>query len=199
MHTIMKERKAMGRIPGYDEAKNIMCEYNKEPFHIRHSTIVSGVMRWFAKKYDAENEEYWAVVGLLHDIDFELYPDEHCIKCEEIMRELELDEGLIKAVVSHGYKVAQFETPPEKYMEKVLYAIDELTGLIGAAALMRPSKSVMDMECKSVMKKFRSPSFAVGVSREVIEKGANMMGITLEELVEDTILAMRSLSDEMEI
>ena len=189
----------MGKIPDYNEAKNILYKYNKEPFHIRHSTVVSGVMRWFAKKYDIENEEYWAVIGLLHDIDFERYPKEHCVKCREILGELGLDEDLINAVVSHGYEVAQFDTPPERYMEKVLYAVDELTGLIGAAALMRPSKSVMDMECKSVMKKFKSPSFAVGVSREVIEKGANMMGVTVEELVEDTILAMRSLSDEMEI
>ena len=137
-------------------------------------------------------------MGLLHDLDFEEYPNEHCVKVQEIMRELDYDEKLIHAVASHGYGIT-VDIKPEHIMEKVLYAVDELTGLIGAVAIMRPSKSVMDLEVKSVMKKFKSPSFAAGCSRDVIKKGAEMLDISLEELIQKTILAMRSLSTEMEI
>lgn len=189
----------MGRIPTVEEAKEILEKYNKDAFHLKHALIVSGTLRWFAKKYDPTNEEYYAAVGMLHDIDFETYPLEHCIKCYDILRQYDIDEGFINSIASHGYEVAQNETPPIKYMEKVLYAVDELTGLIGAATLMRPSKSVSDITTKSVMKKIKSPSFAVGVSRDVIQKGANMMEVSLEELIDDTILAMQSLMNDMEI
>lgn len=189
----------MGRIPTYDEAMTLLREYNKEAFHLRHSMIVSGVLRYFAKKDDPENEEYWAAAGLLHDLDFERYPKEHCVKCREIMEELGYDEAFIDAIASHGYGISQKEVAPKRYMEKVLFAVDELTGLIGAVAIMRPSKSVADLELKSVKKKYKSPAFAAGVSREIIEEGAGMMGVTLDELIEETILAMRSLTGSMEI
>jgi len=189
----------MGIIPNVEQAKEIFERYNLDAFHRKHAQIVSGVLRWFAKKHDPENEEYFAAVGMLHDVDFEHYPDGHCIKCYDILREYDIDEQFIDAIASHGYEVFQTDTPPKRYMEKVLYAVDELTGLIGAAALMRPSKSVSDMTCKSVMKKYKSPSFAIGVSRDIIAKGAEMMGVTLEELIDDTILAMQSLMDQMEI
>ena len=187
----------MGKVPSFEEAAELLSEYNKEEFHIRHSNIVSGVLRYFAKEHDPDNEEYWAAVGLLHDLDFELYPDEHCKKSVQIMSALGYDAGFIDAVASHGYGLAQNDVKPQRYMEKVLYATDELTGLIGAAALMRPSKSVSDMETKSVMKKYKSPAFAAGVSREVIQQGADMLGLSLQELIGQTLLAMRSLPDEM--
>lgn len=183
----------------YDEALKLLKTYNQEEFHLRHGEIVSGVLRYFAARHDPENAGYWALVGLLHDIDFECWPEQHCMKCREILRENGYDEDFIRAVASHGYGLAQRDIPPERYMEKVLYAVDELTGLIGAAAVMRPSKSVMDLELKSVKKKFKSPSFAAGVSREVIESGAGMMGVSLDELISETILAMRSLSGGMDI
>jgi predicted hydrolase (HD superfamily) len=148
-------------------------------------------MRWFAREsgYD-EEADFWAVVGLLHDLDFEMFPDKHCIKQQEIMRERGLDERLIRAAASHGYALT-VDIKPEHFMDKVLYAVDELTGLIGAVALMRPSKSVMDLEVKSVKKKYKSLNFAAGCSREVIERGAGMLGWELDELIEKTILAMR--------
>ncbi|MCL1830612.1 MAG: hydrolase [Oscillospiraceae bacterium] len=189
----------MSRIPSVEEAKEILMQYNSDTFHIKHALIVSGVLRWFAKKYDPENEEYYAAVGMLHDIDFETYPDEHCIKCYDILRKHDISEEFIDAVASHGYEVTQNDIPPKKYMEKVLYAVDELTGLIGAATLMRPSKSVIDITCKSVMKKYKSQSFAVSISRDIIQKGADMMKVSLEELIEDTIHAMQSLMEELEI
>ncbi len=189
----------MGRIPDYNEAMALLTEYNKEEFHQRHAKIVSGVLRYFAKKYDPQNEDYWTLVGLLHDLDFERYPEEHCVKSREMMRELGFDEAFINAGASHGYGVAQDDIKPERYMEKVLYAIDELTGLIGAVAIMRPSKSVSDLELKSVMKKYKSPAFAAGVSRDVIQRGADMMEMPLEDLISETILAMRSLMGEMEV
>jgi len=188
----------MSRIPTLSEANELLLKHNKDAFHIRHSKIVSGVMGYFAKDLDPEKEEFWRIVGLLHDLDFEEYPNEHCVKVQEIMRELDYDEKLIHAVASHGYGIT-VDIKPEHIMEKVLYAVDELTGLIGAVAIMRPSKSVMDLEVKSVMKKFKSPSFAAGCSRDVIKKGAEMLDISLEELIQKTILAMRSLSTEMEI
>lgn len=189
----------MSYVPTMEQADEILRRYNSEEFHIRHAQIVSGVLRWFAKEHDPENEEFWAVVGLLHDLDFEQYPDEHCVKTKEIMQELDLDEKLIHAVVSHGYKCTETDAVPELYMEKVLYAVDELTGLIGAVAIMRPSKSVGDLELKSVKKKYKQPSFAAGCSRDVIADGAEMMGVELDELIEKTILAMRSMMDEMAI
>ncbi|HJD23578.1 MAG TPA: hydrolase [Firmicutes bacterium] len=188
----------MGVIPTKEEAEALLREYNKEPFHLRHAEVVSGVMGYFAREYDPENQEFWEIVGLLHDLDFEQYPQEHCLRSQAIMRERGLDERLIRATASHGYGMT-VDIRPEHTMEKVLYAVDELTGLIGAVALMRPSRSVSDLELKSVKKKFKTPSFAAGCSREVIQAGAEMLGWELDELISRTILAMRSLSDRMEI
>lgn len=186
----------MSYIPTMEQARKILKDYNKEDFHIRHGEIVSGVMRYFAKEYDPAREEYWAVVGLLHDLDFEQFPDEHCVKQVEIMRELDLDDGLIRSTVSHGWGCTGCDVEPKELMEKILYAVDELTGLIGAVAIMRPSKSVDDLELKSVKKKYKSPAFAAGCSRETISKGAEMLGWELDELITRTILAMRSLNPE---
>lgn len=188
----------MSYVPSMEEAYELLKQYNKDDFHLKHGKIVSGVMRYYAKEHDPEQENFWAVVGLLHDLDFELYPEQHCIKEQEIMRDLGYDEKLIHAVASHGYALT-VDIKPEHYMEKVLYAVDELTGLIGAVAIMRPSKSVSDLELKSVKKKYKSSNFAAGCSREVIERGANMLGIELSELIEQTILAMRSLIPEMDL
>lgn len=174
-----------------EKAFELLKEYNQEPFHIQHALTVEAVMKYFAKELGfEEEEEFWGIVGLLHDLDFEKYPDEHCSKEQEIMRELDLDERLIHATASHGYDIT-VDIKPEHTMEKVLYAVDELTGLIGAAAIMRPSKSTLDLERKSVMKKFKTPKFAAGCSREVILKGADMLGWDLGELIDKTILAMR--------
>lgn len=188
----------MSVIPTYEQALELLKEFNEEPFHIRHGEIVAGVMAYFAREYDPENAEFWRIVGLLHDLDFERYPEQHCIKGQELMRERNLDERLIRATASHGYKLT-VDIAPEHTMEKVLYAVDELTGLIGAVARMRPSKSIVDLELKSVMKKYKTPSFAAGCSRAVMEDGAAMLGWTIEELIERTILAMRSLLPVMEI
>ena len=178
-----------------DEAYSLLCEYNKEPFHIHHAETVEGVMRWFANQLGyGEDADFWATVGLLHDLDFEMYPEQHCIKCVEIMRDKELDEKLIHAVASHGWGICS-DVEPTHQMEKVLYASDELTGLIGAAALMRPSKSVQDMEPKSVKKKFKDKKFAAGCSRDVITKGAEMLGWELDELIAKTLEAMQSFCD----
>ena len=176
-------------------AFSLLKEYNKEPFHIQHALTVEGVMRWYARELGyGEDEEFWGLTGLLHDVDFERYPEEHCIKAPEILRAVGVGEDMIHAVCSHGYGLT-VDVKPEHAMEKVLFAADELTGLIGAAALMRPSKSVQDMEMKSVKKKYKSPSFAAGCSREVIAKGAEMLGCSLEDLIEKTILAMRDCED----
>lgn len=178
-----------------DEAYSLLCEYNKEPFHIHHAETVEGVMRWFANQLGyGEDADFWATVGLLHDLDFEMYPEQHCTKCVEIMRDKELDEKLIHAVASHGWGICS-DVEPTHQMEKVLYATDELTGLIGAAALMRPSKSVQDMEPKSVKKKFKDKKFAAGCSRDVITKGAEMLGWELDELIAKTLEAMQSFCD----
>ena len=175
------------------EAWDFLCRYNREEFHLKHARILEGVMRWFAVRMGYEAEaDFWAMVGLLHDLDFEMYPDSHCVKSQEIMREAGLPERLVRATASHGYGIT-VDIEPQHEMEKVLYATDELTGLIGAAALMRPSRSVQDLEVKSVMKKYRTPSFAAGCSREVIQRGADMLGWPLEELIGKTILAMRTL------
>jgi len=179
-----------------DEAWELLQEYNKEEFHLKHARIVECVMRSFAEESGfAEEADFWALVGLLHDLDFEQFPEQHCIKSQEIMREQDLDERLIRATASHGYGLG-VDIKPEHHMEKVLFAVDELTGLIGAVVLMRPSKSTMDLEVKSVRKKFKVPSFAAGCSREVIEQGAVMLGWSLDELFEKTILAMRSAEEQ---
>lgn len=174
-----------------DEAWQLLCAYNKEPFHLRHGEVVEGAMRYFARELGyGEEEDFWGLVGLLHDLDFEQYPDQHCVKTQEIMRERGLDERLIHAVASHGYGLC-CDIEPEHEMEKVLFAVDELTGLLGAAARMRPSKSVSDLELSSAKKKFKDKKFAAGCSRDVIQKGADMLGWSLDELIEKTILAMR--------
>ena len=179
-----------------EEAWQLLKEYNKEHFHLQHAVTVEGVMRYFAEKLGYGSEaDFWGIVGLLHDLDFEMYPDEHCIKQQEIMRERGIDEKIIHATASHGYALT-VDIKPEHEMEKILYAVDELTGLIGAAALMRPSKSVQDMEVSSVKKKYKSKSFAAGCSREVIKRGAEMLGWELSELIGQTILAMRSCEDQ---
>lgn len=180
-------------IPTREEAMTLLEEYNSDPFHIKHALIVEGVMKYFARKLGyVDEEEFWGLVGLLHDLDFEKYPEQHCIKGQEIMRDRGLDEKIIHATASHGYDIT-VDIKPEHEMEKVLYATDELTGLIGAVAIMRPSKSVDDLELKSVKKKYKNAKFAAGCSREVIEKGAEMLGWTLDDLISDTILAMREI------
>ena len=181
-----------GNLMTKQEALSLLGEYNKGEFHLRHGRIVGDVMRWFANELGYGDEaEFWETVGILHDLDFEMYPEEHCVKSQEIMREKGLDERLIRATASHGYGLC-VDIKPEHEMEKVLYATDELTGLIGAVAVMRPSKSVSDLEVSSVKKKFKDKKFAAGCSRDVIRNGAEMLGITLEELIEKTILAMRA-------
>ena len=191
----------MSYIPTVEQAHELLERYNKEPFHIQHGETVSKVMGEFAKEYDPENVEFWKAVGMLHDIDFEQYPDEHCIKAPELLREAGVGEDMIHAICSHGYELT-VDVKPEHEMEKVLYATDELTGLIGAAALMRPSKSVEDMEVKSLKKKYKDKKFAAGCSREVIEKGAAMLGWELPTLWKKTLEAMRScekqIAEEME-
>jgi len=179
-----------------DEAWELLTEYNADEFHLRHARILESVMRTFAEELGyGEEADFWAIAGLLHDLDFEKYPEQHCVKAQEIMRERKLDERLIHAVASHGYALT-VDIQPEHIMEKVLYATDELTGLIGAAALMRPSKSVMDLEVKSVRKKYKTQNFAAGCSREVIERGAAMLGWELDTLIEKTILAMRKAEEQ---
>ena len=174
----------------------LLTEYNQEPFHLTHAQTVEGVMRYFANKLGyGEEADFWAIVGLLHDLDFERFPQEHCVKSQEIMAERGLDPRLIRATASHGWGLT-VDIRPEHTMEKVLYAVDELTGLIGAVALMRPSRSVMDLELKSVKKKFKQPSFAAGCSREVIQQGAALLGWDLDQLISDTILAMRTVEAE---
>lgn len=181
-----------------EEAWKLLNEYNKEPFHIKHALVVEGTMRYFAKELGYGDEaDFWATVGLLHDLDFEQFPEEHCIKQEEIMRAAGVDEEIIRSTVSHGYGIT-VDVKPEHQMEKILFATDELTGLIGAVALMRPSKSVMDLEVKSVKKKYKTSSFAAGCSREIIQQGAEMLGWELDYLIEQTILAMRTLPEDNE-
>lgn len=180
-----------------EQAFDLLKKYNQEEFHIRHALTVEGVMRWYAKKLGyGEEEEFWGIVGLLHDIDFEQYPEQHCIKALELLKDGGASEELIHAVCSHGYAIT-VDVKPEHLMEKVLYAADELTGLIWAAALMRPSKSVQDMEVKSVKKKYKNAKFAAGCSREVIERGADMLGWELSDLIGKNILAMRSCEEKV--
>ena len=187
-----REKEGIAMSLTYNEALDLLKEYNEGDFHLKHAYVVSDVMGWFAEKLGyGEEKDFWAVVGLLHDLDFEQYPDQHCIKSQEIMREQGLEERLIRATASHGYGIT-VDIAPQHQMEKVLFATDELTGLIGAAAIMRPSKSVDDLEVKSVKKKYKDKKFAAGCSREVIQKGADMLGWTLEELIGQTIEAMRA-------
>lgn len=175
-----------------DEAWSLLTEYNQEEFHLEHAQIVEKTMEYFAEKLGyGDEKEFWGIVGLLHDLDFEQFPQQHCIKQQEIMRERGVDERIIHATASHGYALT-VDIKPEHEMEKVLYAVDELTGLIGAAVIMRPSKSVQDLELKSVKKKYKSKNFAAGCSREVIERGAQMLGWTLDDLITQTIDALRT-------
>lgn len=178
-----------------EEAWDLLTEYNKDEFHLEHARILEQTMKYFAGRLGyGEEAEFWGIVGLLHDLDFERYPEEHCIKSQEIMRERGLDERLIHATASHGYGIT-VDIEPEHEMEKVLYAVDELTGLIGAVAIMRPSKSVQDLELKSVKKKYKTKSFAAGCSREVIERGTQMLGWELDDLITYTIEALRTFRD----
>ena len=185
-----------------EDALTLLKQYNRDPFHIQHALTVEGVMRWYAKDLGYEEEvDYWGIVGLLHDIDFEMYPELHCKKAPELLKEWGVKEDMIRAICSHGYELT-VDIKPEHEMEKVLYGVDELTGLIWAAALIRPSKSVQDMEVKSLRKKFKSTGFAAGCSREVIEKGAVILGYDLNTLFEKTLEAMRfcekDIADAME-
>ena len=182
-----------------EAALTLLKKYNKEAFHIQHAYTVEAVMRWFADEL-GQDADYWGIVGLLHDIDFEQYPDEHCIKAPELLREAGVGEDMIHAICSHGYGITvgcgkTIDVEPTLKMEKVLYAVDELTGLIWAAALMRPSKSTKDMELKSLKKKYKSKSFAEGCSREVIERGAIQLGWDLDELLTKTLAAMAATED----
>lgn len=179
-------------------ALELLKKYNKDPFHIRHGLTVEGTMRWFARELGyGEEEDFWGNVGLLHDLDFELYPTEHCVKSQELMKEAGLEDRFIRATACHGWGMTGVQFAPEHQMEKVLFACDELTGLIGAAALMRPSKSTKDMELKSLKKKFKDKKFAAGCSRDVITKGAELLGWPLDDLLAKTLAAMQSFEDQL--
>lgn len=178
-----------------EKAMEVLKKYNRNEALIRHALAVEGVMRHFASKA-GEDAEYWGDVGLLHDVDYEMFPEEHCKRAPELLKEAGYDGAFINSVISHGYGIVT-DVKPEAYMEKVLFAADELIGLIGAAALMRPSKSVMDMEVKSVKKKFKDKSFAASVSREVVLQGCEQLGIELDTLIEECILGMRNVAKEI--
>jgi len=180
----------MSTVPTSEQALEIIRAYNREPFHLQHAETVGKVMGYLAGKFDPGREDYWQAVGILHDVDFELYPEEHCSRAPELLREHGVPEDMIHAVVSHGYGIC-VDTAPERQMEKVLFAVDELTGLIGAAALMRPT-GISDMEPKSVLKKFKDKKFAAGCSREVIARGAEMLDMELSELIAMTLEAMKA-------
>ena len=186
-----------------DEAFELLKKYNKDPFHIQHALTVEAVMKWYAKELGyGDEEEYWGIVGLLHDIDFELYPDEHCLRAPELLKEAGVSDDIIHAVCSHGYGITvecgtTIDVEPTHEMEKVLFAADELTGLIGAAALMRPSRSTKDMELKSLKKKYKSKGFAAGCSRDVIDRGAEQLGWELDKLLEMTLQAMAATEDTL--
>ena len=173
-----------------EQALDLLQKYNKEPFHILHGLTLEGVMAWFAQE-NGEDAEFWGLCGLLHDVDFEMYPEEHCVKAPELLAEVNASEEMVHAICSHAYGSCS-DVEPVHLMEKIMFAVDELTGLIGAAARMRPSKSVMDMELSSLKKKFKDKKFAAGCSRDVIKEGADRLGWTLDETMEKTILAMRS-------
>ena len=180
----------MSYIPTVEQARALVGRFNKDAFHLQHAETVSKVMGELAKEFDPERVEFWAAVGMLHDIDFELYPEQHCVKANEMLHELDIDESVIHAVISHGYGIC-IDVEPELFMEKVLYATDELTGLIGAVALMRPN-GISDMEVKSIKKKFKDKKFAAGCSRDVIIRGAEMCGWELDTLFRKTLDAMRA-------
>lgn len=180
----------MSYVPSVEQARELVARYNKEAFHLQHAETVSKVMGEIAKTYDSERVDFWRAAGMLHDIDFELWPEQHCVKADALLRELEIDEELIHAVVSHGYGICA-DVEPTHVMEKMLFATDELTGLIGAAALMRPN-GITDMETKSVLKKFKDKKFAAGCSRDVIRRGADMLGMELSDLITLTLNAMRA-------
>ena len=173
-----------------EQAMGLLRKYNTEPFHIQHALTVEGVMRWFAQE-SGEDPDFWGLCGLLHDVDFEKWPEQHCQKAPELLAEVNASPEMVHAICSHGYGIC-CDVEPTAQMEKILFAADELTGLIGAAARMRPSKSVMDMELSSLKKKFKDKKFAAGCSRDVIRTGAERLGWSLDELMEKTILAMRS-------
>lgn len=180
-----------------EAALKLLQKYNKEEFHILHALTVEGVMRYFAKELGyGDEEEFWGLCGLLHDVDFEMYPEEHCQRAPELLKEVDAEEALIHAVCSHGYGICS-QVEPVHEMEKILFATDELTGLIGAAARMRPSKSVMDMELSSLKKKYKDKRFAAGCSREIINTGAERLGWELDKLLEQTIYAMRSCEESV--
>jgi putative nucleotidyltransferase with HDIG domain len=182
-------------VPTREEALALLRQYNKNESLIKHAMAVEGVMRYIARKR-GEDEEKWGVIGLIHDLDYEQFPEQHCKKTEEILKENDWPEEYIHAVVSHGWGICS-DIKPESDMEKVLYAIDELTGLVVTSALVRPSKSVMDMKTKSVKKKWKQKQFAAGVDRSIIEKGAEMLGVELSELITDTIMGMREVAEEI--
>lgn len=193
MHDIYEDRERLKMTR--EEAWNLLTEFNKDEFHLQHGQIVEKTMMYFAEKLGhGDEKEFWGIVGLLHDLDFELYPEQHCVKSQEIMRERGIDERIIHATASHGYGIT-VDIRPEHEMEKVLYAVDELTGLIGAVVLMRPSKSVQDLELKSVKKKFKAKGFAAGCDREVIQRGADMLGWTLDDLIQQTIDALKTFQE----
>ncbi len=179
------------------DALELLMKYNKDPFHILHGLTVEGVMKWYAKElgYEADTD-YWGTVGLLHDVDYGMFPEEHCVKAPELLREASVSEEMIYSICSHGHGLC-VDMEPKHQMEKVLFAADELTGLIGAAVRMRPSKSAMDLELSSMRKKFKDKSFAAGCSRDVMKEGAEMLGWSLDELLERTILAMRSCEESV--
>jgi predicted hydrolase (HD superfamily) len=183
------------KIPAREEAYDLLLEYNKSGSLIKHALAVEGVMRYFARKR-GEDEEKWGIIGLVHDLDYEQFPEEHCRKSDEILRENDWPEDYIRAVISHGWGLC-VDVEPQTDLEKVLYAIDELTGLVVTTALVRPSKSVMDLKAKSVKKKWKDKRFAAGVDRSIIVKGAEMLGIEITELITDTIMGMREVAEEI--
>ena len=183
------------KIPTREEAFKLLTEYNKNESLIKHALAVEGVLRYVARKR-GEDEEKWGIIGLVHDLDYEQFPEQHCRKSDEILREHDWPEEYIHAVVSHGWGICS-DVEPQTEMEKVLYAIDELTGLVVTTALVRPSKSVMDLKAKSVKKKWKDKRFAAGVDRSIIEKGAEMLGVDLAELITDTIMGMREVAEEI--
>ena len=183
------------KVPTREDAWRILNEYNKSESLIKHALAVEGVMRYFARKL-GEDEEMWGVIGLVHDLDYEQFPDQHCKKTEEILKENEWPEEYVRAVISHGWGICT-NVEPKTQLEKILYTIDELTGLVVTSALVRPSKSVMDITAKSVKKKWKDKRFAAGVDRSIIEKGAGMLGMDLTELITDTIMGMRDVAEEI--
>ena len=187
----------MSKMLTRNEALALLKEYNESDALVKHGLAVEGVMRHFARKY-GEDEEKWGIVGLLHDLDYEKYPDQHCVKVQEIMQERDIDPEIIRAVASHGYGIC-VDIEPQSQMEKVLYTIDELTGLVNATAIMRPYKSVLDLETKSVKKKFKSKGFAAGVDREIIKKGCERLEMDLGDVIEEVILGMREVCDAIDL